>query len=841
MVTGMGKTFFIKNLRLTRINRLFCAGLVWLGLQHEVCWASEAERICPPTLMLNFDNNRNLESLTAYLDRVLINENVDPICLGQSLSSYFGSDSIHALRGILKSDHPSKLRERAALVLGGISANTGTVIGVLTHDLASERDERVFLARLKSIAAQLESIMAAEVNENVGLPVLMEELERVSRSKIVAAIDNRSEESANRQVAHVLRILNYIIVNAQPTTELYNRLLSSAAHIVAPNQILAPSEDAWRVRLLNDLQSSFKAGHVNVEPTTREALIDSMSKLIGSGDIEMRLAAYSMLAVLLDASVDNARADALQAILVSALNEPDARLRAQAVKLLGRIAATRGALVALLVDSLGDSDEQVRREAADALALGSAIPDTALPSLYAMANRLERGSPAAIRALSLRRSPETLDFLLRMIVAEDVSTPVDTNLSYEEAEQLVRDWDMAQVHALEQFGEAAIVPLAAMAARATDLHSQGKVYLALVNLKWLKSGAEKSTELEAALAPALDGNDESARQFALSLLARLRPYAGTHFSNERAEQLARRYLRGKAVAVQSELQLYAPNAPSSWSSYWRPEWLVAPEVATAIVAGNSSSSVAAQDIVQWLCAKRRHISTTGMVEGLLSMETAATAPVLAVVPKNKSKYCEYLPAYLLARIDTASDIDASVAMVNSLPRADRANQRNILVGLARSAPALPPASLAVVAARQKHKDPVQSLLARWIVEGKPAGRTPPYELESARASGDEDEYMRQGRQQWNSRALADPDPYARLQSVEQAGNLGIYGMDTVPMLISVMQGDEAIMVREGAAEALGHIGGEEALTALRKAQQVAPPKVAMRAKRAIERILKTGM
>jgi len=840
-----------------RLRKVFCIGIACLGLQYEVCFATSiVAPFCIPHVPRRLDDKGRVEGKAEYLSRILADGSNEPVCLGREVSSSLGAEGVDGLLDILRSDQSSSLRAKAGQVLAAVSVNVGKVSVALIENLDMEKDEKVFLARLESFASLVGAPLAFNGEE---FNTLLEKLERASRAEIVATIDHHDEERASQGIARALRSLDRVLaldhaekpnarMDIQSRVRLWNRLLSAEARVILRKETQDPYQDVWRAPLFESLQSALDTGRVAAEPQARTAMVDSLVSLVGSGDSEVRLAGYGLLGSLLAVppaskpELPDAQVDALCAVSTAAMNDPDARIRAQAIKLLGQLAGMRNDLIPLLVRALEDSDDQVRRQAADSLRLIGAVPDAALAPLYTMAKKVQADSVSAIRALSLRPTPETLNFLLGLIIADDVPGSLGPNQSYRDTEDLIMARDLVEVEALERFGEQAILPLAALADRATKLRSQGKLYLALNKLGWLKQGAEHSSALESALAPALDGDNESSRQFAMSLLAHLRPYAGANYSSQRSEQLARRYLR-RTVAVQSELEWFASDR-APLTPNWNSDWLVVPDVAAAIVAGNSESSVAAEAMTNWLCMKRRDIrAESDVTQSLKNMGAVAALPVLAAVSKEKSKRCRFDLLIVLSRIDTGSDLDAAVAMARSLPKADSPMRRALLVSLARSMPALPPESLANLVAVEKGKDPVQSLLARWVIDGRSNSRVPPSDLTFAKSIKKEDENMRESARQWlqwRRGQLDGPEPYTRLEAAELAGDLGDYGVDTIAMLTPILLADDAVLVREAAAEALGRIGSPEALPALEKAQQSGLPKVAKRAAWAINRISRFG-
>jgi len=852
-----------RSVRAMLLQKLCCIGIVCLGLHQEACFATTiVTRTCLPIAPRKMDDKGNLEVQAEYLRRILADEANVPVCLGQEISSFLGTDGINGLLDILRSEKSSRLRERAALALAEATLNVKTMLTALSDNLELEKDEKVFLARLHSLAKLVSAPSTVESDANAELSALVDNLELASLAKIVSTIDFSDQDRASQGFAQVLLSIDLALAfdrsdepkaskNIQSKALLWNRLLLIGARTVLPKESRVPYEDEWRAPLLNAFQVTLDAGRALPERQARIAMIDSLAVLIRNADVEVRLAAYGLLGTLLEApaasehtgeSVSGLRStlvDVLCAASIADVNDPDARLRAQVVKVLARLSGTRNDLIKLLVRALKDRDDQVRRQAVEGLILNRTVPEAALPPLYAMAKELNQGAAPAIRALSQKPSPEILNFLLGLIVADDVPKSLTPERSFRETQELIMERDLAQVHALERFGEQAIVPLVAMAGKASNLRSQGKVYLALSKLRWLRQGAKNSSKLELALVPALEGRSEPARQFAISLLARLRPYAGTNYSKDRSERLARRYLLGK-VPVQSEMQKSTWLKVTSLTPDWNNDWMIVPDVAAAIVGSNSDSTIAADSMIVWLCARRRDSrAESDVTRSLRSMGAIAAMPVLATVRKQKSKHCRANLLNVLSAIDVGSDIDASIAMVSSLPGADSAMQRAILVSLARSEPTLPSASTAILAAQEKNEDRVQSLLVRRIIEGKQDSRVPPSDLASATASGDEEKYMRDSLQQWEHwrrDQLEARDPYIRLDAVAQAGDLGSYAKNIVAELILILLEDEAVIVREASAEALGRIGSEEALPALKKAQQSELPKVMKRADWAVDRI-----
>jgi hypothetical protein len=249
-------------------------------------------------------------------------------------------------------------------------------------------------------------------------------------------------------------------------------------------------------------------------------------------------------------------------------------------------------------------------------------------------------------------------------------------------------------------------------------------------------------------------------------------------------------------------------------------------------------------MVDWLCARRRDVRAgEEVLRSLKRMGATATIPLLETLRKAAPKRCRADLLNVLSRIDTGNHIDASMAMVASLPKQDPGTRQAILISLARSMPTLPPDAIAILAAMEKGKDRVQSLLARWVIDGKPSKRVPPSDLAAALASGNEEAYMLESARQWlqwRRPQLEGPEPYIRLEAVEQAGDLGAYGVGAVAIMIPVLLADEAPMVREAAADALGLIGSSKALAALNQAKQSGLPKIAKRAELAIDRIVKSN-
>lgn len=284
----------------TRAWMLLCVVLMWLGVQQGTARArSVTPRACQPIPVQPIADNGGMASPAAYpaafLLTLLADETMDAYCLGREFPTYLGVDVSAVLAGVLISrDQPPRLRERAALALGGVRTNVESGIDALANDLASERDENVFLARLDSLGSLLFSQPQAKAEGVDSIAALMANLEQASRSPIASAIDYRDNELASRRMARVLVAVSRLLTETPRTAPLRNRLLSMAAYVVLPKETRAPIEDTWRAPFLNSLQFPIMSEQTKVDSATRKTILHSLAQLTVSTNADVQQAACEL-------------------------------------------------------------------------------------------------------------------------------------------------------------------------------------------------------------------------------------------------------------------------------------------------------------------------------------------------------------------------------------------------------------------------------------------------------------------------------------------------------------------------------------------------------------------
>jgi hypothetical protein len=210
----------------------------------------------------------------------------------------------------------------------------------------------------------------------------------------------------------------------------------------------------------------------------------------------------------------------------------------------------------------------------------------------------------------------------------------------------------AAIAALGKHGAKAVLPLLAQAEKASDGDAQGRLYAALVNAGWPRVGADPAA-VEQALTPAITGASEEARLFALSMLAMQPLRDDYHYATSLVDGLSERYLREKPkrISTKHANPRDIPVSASGTNFFWNDTWLMQSALAVGMIAGGSDSKLAAELMVNWVCARHRlELAFVGK-----SYTTFSGSPLYLETETSKAMGASLLRMGAVARpyIDTA--------------------------------------------------------------------------------------------------------------------------------------------------------------------------------------------
>jgi hypothetical protein len=165
----------------------------------------------------------------------------------------------------------------------------------------------------------------------------------------------------------------------------------------------------------------------------------------------------------------------------------------------------------------------------------------------------------------------------------------------------------AAARALGKFGARVLQPILKHAAQAGTENARARMYSVMVNAGWPFT-ATGMQSAEAALSPAILGEDEGLRVFALSLLAAQPISAGHRYSTSLVDAIFERYLQDKPKQMSRE---EANPSNVVWVGgaqpprHWNVDWRMKPQLAASVIAGGSDSRFAAERMVDFICAEHR--------------------------------------------------------------------------------------------------------------------------------------------------------------------------------------------------------------------------------------------
>jgi HEAT repeat protein len=549
--------------------------------------------------------------------RKILQESPDLSCTGKQLFSKNGSTKdLPLLVKLMESDTSPDVRRRAADALGAVLIGQKTALDALGAGLTSERNMQVLLARIGSIDQQLSMASGARWAKSSKLADALNSLASLNTDERTP----QEKEELRIAVGRLICTIGFklsgppdIKLSPEERKDTWRRLSRLFNEIMKREPGVQVVYYGWQVLPLDVLLHGVEIGEVGFgTETDAVSTMNAAMTELGDPNSQVRAASLKLMSALQERVVARAEpgwhdfapylkaddAKRLSAASAALLADEAPEVRAEAVRMLGLLTLDGGTYAQELVNALHDESPSVRKQAALALALRPALPNEAAPLLIELA--LQRGidSPAAIAALSQDRSQAALETLVEIASKPDAENP---DADYEERE-LAEVRAKTVVRAVAKFGAQAILPLLRKTAQVSDAKTQSNLYVILDNVGWTGLARQSDAEVEAALAPALTGESEQARLFALALLAQLPPRDGHRFASTLVEELLGRYLQDAPAEMPADVA----NPKYIWLDD-RPEqsWHVVPAAAAAIVAGGSSSGAAAQKMVAWLCSGSR--------------------------------------------------------------------------------------------------------------------------------------------------------------------------------------------------------------------------------------------
>ncbi|KQZ43942.1 hypothetical protein [Duganella sp. Root1480D1] len=520
-------------------------------------------------------------------------------CAGQHASSAeHAVEDVPILVRLMRKGESPAIRRQAAETIGWLNVDQRSPLEELSTGISEEADAEVVNARIRGVGMLLPSFSDPRWNSEIRLSEILGNIDDISYN------DARSEQDRaliNAAIADVLeqqvRQLDYLTTWPPEGRKVG---ASDWQQVVGETSLIIHRRQG-HAHLLKALEQAFGSGTPAVGPEQEAAWLLDLLDTLGAPDPELRAAASGLvqklltrLAALRDPVwqdfhpyLSKGALDRLTIVARAGVGDSDAKVRANSVGMLG-ILGSPNELVAAL-----DDEELVREYAAFALARQTTVPGDAVPRLLRMARKGNEASLAAIAALSQVREFEVMQALL------DILLKSSTGSEFEEKRAVTA------VRALSKFGLQAALPVLSRADRANDEFAQQHLYEVLVNVGWEQLGKAQAAQVAEALTPALVGEDELSRLFALSLLARLPVSGAQQYDNALVDRLVGRYLWvtqkeiTKAADVPADIRRQTDRA---LKYAWNSSWAMPPQRAVSIVAGHSSSALAAQRMVAWLCA-----------------------------------------------------------------------------------------------------------------------------------------------------------------------------------------------------------------------------------------------
>jgi len=560
-------------------------------------------------------------------------------CVNEWVFSDGGSSSeVSILIKLMLTDEDVAVRLQAADTLGWVGVDRKVIMDALRDKLGQERNAAVVMARIHSIRLQLNNNWYGNWDESIRLDKVLNSLampfERSSRTAseneaILAAVGWVANNLIGAPYTRPGKLGEY---HAEALTQSIANLVHGFMAIV-PEQ--AAPTSAWRADILGNLESSLRNGYIVFEPKVHVPMLLSVAKRVDDPFPKVRAASLRLMVQafdLLERQADKAWQDYDPYLTSSQLEQlaqkaavasrdKDAAVRAAAVALLGRLTPRSNSQDTTLVAALSDPWIGVRKEAALSLARKSSMPQQAVSRLVEMARQVDEDSPHAIVALSKVDSQAVMDVLIDvMLAAADAEVeakeapPPEPVPSWQQVPErwlspraLAKARTEAAARALDKFGAKVLLSLLKRAPQAGTENARARMYSVMVGASW-PSAAPGMQLTEAALTPAILGENEDSRVFALSLLA-AQPIEGTYrYSASLVDAMFKRYLQDKPVKMSKEaanpstfMMVGGDPLPPHWNTGWR----MKPQFASSIIASGSNSKFAAERMVAYICAGHR--------------------------------------------------------------------------------------------------------------------------------------------------------------------------------------------------------------------------------------------
>jgi HEAT repeat protein len=546
-------------------------------------------------------------------------------CVNEWVFSEGGSSSeVSILIKLMLTDEDVAVRLQAADTLGWVGVDRKAIMDALRDKLGQERNAAVVMARIHSIRSQLNNNWYGNRDESIRLDEVLNSLampfERSSRT----ASENEAILATVGWVANDLIGAPYTRPGKldEYHAEALTRSIANLVHgfmAIVPEQ--AAPTSAWRADILSNLESSLRNGYVVFEPKVHVPMLLSVAKRVDDPFPKVRAASLRLMVQafdLLERQADQAWQDydpyltssqieQLAQKAAVATGDKDAAVRAAAVALLGRLTPRSNSQDTTLVAALSDPWIGVRKEAALSLARKSSMPQQAVSRLVEMARQVDEDSPHAIAALSTAADAE---------VQAKEAPPPEPVPSWQPVPErwlspraLAKARTEAAARALDKFGGRVLLSLLKRAPQAGTENARARMYSVMVGAGW-PSAAPGMQLTEAALTPAILGENEDSRVFALSLLA-AQPIEGTYrYSASLVDAMFKRYLQDKPVKMSKEaanpstfMMVGGDPLPPHWNTGWR----MKPQFASSVIASGSNSKFAAERMVAYICAGHRLI------------------------------------------------------------------------------------------------------------------------------------------------------------------------------------------------------------------------------------------
>lgn len=573
---------------------------------------------------------------------------------GKCVSQWLFEDGTSArdlpvLIKLMRADDDVQVRSQAASALGWVGIERKAIMDALRDNLTAEKSAQVVLSRIDSINMQLNDNYYGKWDESIRLDDLANSLVGAGGAGNQSATEKEAILQAVGYVANKLTGAPYARPGKLDTyhaEHLTERIASLVRGFMAVEPGAAAPVSPWRADVLTSITQGLREGYVVFEPKVHVPMMLSVSKRADDSLPAVRRASLRLIVQvleLLERQADKAWQDydpylgswqleQLEKKAAAALHDKDAYTRAAALVLLGQLTQQSGSQDAAMVAALSDPSIAVRKEAALALARKSFMPRDAVPRLLELARQVDEDSPHAIAALSKVGSPAVMDALIGIMVAaandeahaKDAPPPEPQRSSewipperWLSPRALAKARTEAAARALGKYGSRALLPILKRTQEARTGNARARLYAVMADAGW-PSAAPGMKASEAALAPAMLGEDEDSRVFALSLLA-AQPLARSHrYSTPLVDAMFKRYLQDKPRKMSKEeanpstvMMMGHNQEPPHWNTGWRKE----PQLAASIIAGGSNSKFAAERMVDFICAEHRLVlrETGGLI------------------------------------------------------------------------------------------------------------------------------------------------------------------------------------------------------------------------------------